>query len=153
MRILEYGDYARFLKVWQQHVPPERMRVMVFEEDVVKEPARTLRAVCEFLDLDPALVPGETQRVVNSSWTWTRILLDRTARQVSSRIARSRRVGRWVDRHDVLGRFAVRPEDIEFLRARYLPGKSELEAMLDRPLDCWRYGSHLLRRPGRGRIS
>jgi hypothetical protein len=120
----------------------------VFEEDVVKEPAKTVRSVYEFLGLDPTFVPRESRQVVNSSWTWTRILFSRAAGRISRRVARARRIGRWMDRHDVLRRYAVNSEDIEFLRARYLPEKSELENLLDRRLDCWRYGEGFLRRDG-----
>lgn len=144
MRILEYGYYARYLRLWAEFVPPERMRVLVFEEDVVKEPGKTVRAVYEFLDLDPDFVPRQADRAVHRSWTWTRILFRYFSRGVAPRLGKSRRLGAWLDRYDLLGGMAVRPADVEFLRAQYAPEKAELERLLNRRLDCWTYGAEWL---------
>jgi hypothetical protein len=145
MRILEFGHYAQHLKSWLERVPPERMRLLVFEDDVVREPEKTLREIYRFLGLDADFRPREPTAVVHPTWSWTRILLQHVTRRVSPRIARSR-LGAWTDKHDVLGGLAVRAADIEFLQAEYLPQKPELERLLNRSLDSWQYGREWLPR-------
>jgi hypothetical protein len=144
MRIVEYGFYGRYLELWREYVPAERMHVVVFEEDVVKNPAKTVRDVYEFLGLDPGFLPSEPAAIVHRSWSWTRILFHYGVRRVSPRLARRRLLGPWLDRHDFLGKLAVRPADIEFLRAQYLPERAKLERLLGRSLDCWSYGRERL---------
>ncbi len=143
MRILEYGFYARYLELWRAYIPPERMRVLVFEQDVVKDPGKTLREVYAFLGLDPDFPPRRAGYVVHRGWTWTRILFRYFTHRLSPRLVESR-LGAWLDRHDVLGKLAIRPADIEFLRSEYLPEKPALERLLNRSLDCWTYGRERL---------
>lgn len=143
MRILEYGFYARYLELWRAYIPPERMRVLVFEEDVAREPSKTVREVYEFLGLDPDFPPKKAGHVVHRGWTWTRILVRHFTHRLLPRLSESR-FGSWFDRHDVLARFAIRPADIEFLRSEYLPERPALERLLNRSLDCWTYGRERL---------
>jgi hypothetical protein len=138
MRILEYGYYARYLKLWSKYVPKERMRVLIFEEDVRQLPEKAMREVYEFLDLDPQFQPEDLKKRVRKSWSWTRILLSYYMDPLTRKVVRSR-LGKVIDRFDVLGRFAVNREDIDFLRSNYLPEKAELEFLIDRSLDCWKY--------------
>lgn len=144
MRILEYGFYAKYLALWKAYVPAERLRVFVVEEDVVGRPEEMMRELYGFLGVDSEFRPRQAEKVVHRSWTWTRIVFRHLTRRLSPRLAESR-VGAWADQFDLLGRLAVRPADIEFLRERYLPEKAELERLLNRSLDCWTYGPD---RPG-----
>ncbi len=64
MRILEYGFCARYRELWRAYVHPERMRVLVFEQDVAGEPSKTVREVYAFLGLDPD-ISGLGRRVTS----------------------------------------------------------------------------------------
>jgi hypothetical protein len=55
--IIDQGFYARHLRRWYQHVPPERMMVVLFE-DVQKSPLDVYTNVCNFIGLDPSVVPA-----------------------------------------------------------------------------------------------
>jgi len=137
-RILEFGYYARYLKLWSKYVPPERMRVLIFEEDVKQFPERTLSEVYRFLNLDPQYQPESLRERVHPNWSWTRIVLSYYADPLSRKVLRSR-LGRFIDNFDILGRLAIKREDIDFLRSEYLPEKAELESLLGRKLSCWKY--------------
>jgi hypothetical protein len=138
MRILEYGYYARYLKLWSKYVPKDRMRVLILEEDVRQHPEKVMREVYEFLDLDPQFQPEDLRKRAHKSWSWTRILLSYYADPLTRKLVRSR-LGKTIDRFDVLGRFAIKREDVDFLRSKYLPEKAELESLIGRDLSCWKY--------------
>lgn len=138
IRILEYGYYARYLKLWSKHVPEDRMRVLIFEEDVRQQPEKAVREVYEFLGLDPQFQPEDLRKRAHKSWSWTRILLSYYADPLTRKLVRSR-LGKPIDRFDVLGRFAIKREDVDFLRSKYLPEKAELESLIGRDLSCWKY--------------
>lgn len=138
-RILEYGYYARYLAIWQRYFDPGNLKVLIFEEDIVKTPAKTVKDVYTFLGLDPNFKPDSTKRKYNRSWTWSRIVFHYLTKPVSSKLARSR-VGSLFDRFDYLKRFEYDARDIAFLRSVYLPQKAETEKLLGRNLNCWKYG-------------
>ncbi|MCZ6678495.1 MAG: sulfotransferase [Candidatus Poribacteria bacterium] len=138
IRILEGGYYARYLKLWRRYVPENRMRVLIFEEDVQKFPERTLRDVYQFLNLDPQFQPEGLRERVHPSWSYTRIVLAYYADPFSRKIIRSR-LGKILDTFDLLGRFAIKTEDVKFLRSKYLPEKSELESLIGRSVSSWKY--------------
>lgn len=146
IRILEYGYYARYLKLWSKYVPRDRMRVLTLEEDVRQHPEKTMREVYEFLDLDPQFKPVNPRKRIHENWSWTRIIMSYYADPLSRKILRSR-LGKAMDRFDVLGRYAVKREDIDFFRSKYLPEKAELESLIGRNLSCWNYD---IDRSGRG---
>ena len=102
LRIVEYGYYAKYIKLWREFVPPDRLRILVFEEDVRKTPESTLRNMYEFLNLDPEFKVTQVSKPVHKSWGWTRLLLAYYADPLSRRLLRSR-VG------NVLARFSSLP--------------------------------------------
>lgn len=52
--ILEKGLYAKQLEHYFAIVPPERFKVVIFEDDLLKHPAQTLKSICIHLDIDPS---------------------------------------------------------------------------------------------------
>lgn len=139
MRILECGFYTRYLKLWKEFVDPERMLVLVFEEDVVKSPEKTLPRVYDFLGLDMDFFPENPSKPVHTASTWTRIVFNHYAHIVSPRLAKSS-LGNVFNRFDFLKSSAITQEDIAFLRSAYLPEKTDLETMLGRDISSWNYG-------------
>lgn len=139
LRTLEYGYYARYLRVWKQFVAPEQMLILTYEEDIVNAKTHTMSKVFEFLGLDKNFKPPEPDSVPNKSWSWTRILINYYTKPVLGKFIRSK-YGKFFDKFDFLASFAISPEDIEFLRAAYLPERQELEEMLGKKLTHWKYG-------------
>jgi hypothetical protein len=139
MRILEYGYYEKYLKVWKDYVPPERLHILVFEEDILENYENTLVLLYKFLDLSPDFKPKKPSKAVHKSWTWSRILFNYYAKRLSDRLASSR-IASLFDRYDIFKGGGIRNEDVAFLRDHYLPMKNELENVLGRKLDCMKYG-------------
>lgn len=139
LRILEYGHYARYLKLWKDFVPPERMRIFIFEEDVVKFPERCAHCVYDFLGLNTDVQPEDVCETVHKSWSITRILLNYYAYPFSKKLFKGS-MGKALDRFDFLRSLVIKRDDIEFLHFIYLPERQELEATINRDLSCWNYG-------------
>lgn len=138
-RIVQYGFYAQYLALWQTYFSPDKLKVLVFEEDIIKTPAKTLEDVYTFLGLDPSFKPDSTKRKYNKSWAWSRIVFHYLTKPATSKLAHSR-IGSFFDRFDYLKRFEYGAADVEFLRSIYLPQKAQTEKLLGRNLDCWKYG-------------
>ena len=140
-RILSYGLYARYIRLWLQYVPAERMKVLVFEEDVIRHSEKTLADVYGFLGLDTSFRPTGTSKSVNKSMGWTELVLSYYGRDLAKRFLKKNNVSPLLSRIDpFLGPFLIGDKDIEFLRDYFLPMKGELEELLGRSLDCWDYG-------------
>jgi hypothetical protein len=143
MRIVLYGHYAKYFRLWQQYLPPERMCVLIFEEDILKTPEVTLRKVYSFLGLDPEFKPSVYREKVNKTNGWTRIVTNYYLGCKAKRLTQI-----WplcpvcdaLDRFDPITPITVTDEDIEYLRSIFVPEKAELEQLVGRSLDCWYYG-------------
>ena len=149
MRILEYGLYARYLKVWMKYVRPERLRIILYEDQIKKNRDQTLADIYQYLDLDPTFKPEQPDKAVHKSWGWTRIVFNYYAGRISKTMGHSR-AGRLLDRFDLLSGKAVKVEDIEFFRSVYLREKEELTMLTGNPLSCWDYGEGMLQKLNKG---
>ncbi len=143
LRILEFGHYPQHLKPWLEVCASGKIKIFIFEEDVVRQPARMLHDVYSFLGLDADFLPQGFDKRVHGSSSITRIFLTHYAAGLGSKFI-VRGVGALSDRFDFLRKYAVSKRDIEFLRSVYLPQKEALESLLDRDLSCWDYGESLL---------
>ena len=74
LRILQFGDYVRHLGAWMQEYPSNQLLVMLFEQDVVRDPDNGLKKVFNFLGLDPEFRPSQMRKQIYQSWSWTRIV-------------------------------------------------------------------------------
>lgn len=142
-RIIEYGHYARHLGAWKDVFPADKILVLIFERDVAGDPAAGLKRVYRFLGLDDAFVPPTPERSVHRTWSWTRSAISYYAGPFRQALT-SGRLGRLIDQHDLLGRFALRKSDIKFLQSTYLPARQELQSLLGEDLECWDYGEKIL---------
>lgn len=143
LRILEYGYYAKYLKIWMNSIPPDRLRIIIFEDQIKKNWDQTLVETYEYLGLDPAFKPEQPNKVVHRSWGWTRIVFNYYASKIFKSIGESR-LGRLCDQFDLLSDKAIKAEDIEFLRSVYLPEKEDVAQLTGSPLTSWDYGEKLL---------
>ena len=130
-RVLEYGFYTRYLKQWLAFFPPQRLKVFIFEEDLQAHPQRMIKEAYRFLGIDPEFEPTLTEKKFNKTWTWTRIYAAHHLPGFFKSLARNR-CGEFFDRHDVLRKKLVRPQDITFLKSAYSEEKRGLEGLLER---------------------
>jgi hypothetical protein len=140
LRILEMGDYARHLKPWFDTFPRERILVLVFEEDVIADPAGGISKLYEFLGLDTGFSPLGQEEKVNKSWNWTQTVANYYAGPFG-RFVRKGPIAAYLARHDWLKDRAVTQDDLEYLRDFYLPSRESLEYMLQKDLGVWSYGA------------
>ena len=139
LRILELGDYARHLKPWFDKFPREQILVLVFEEDIIADPAGGVAKLYEFLGLDPGFSPLGQEEKVNKSWNWTQTVANYYAGPLKRFVNRGP-VAAFLARHDWLGERAITTADIEYLRDFYLPTRQSLETMIGREIESWSYG-------------
>lgn len=144
MRIVEYGLYAGYLKVWMEHIPSDRFRVIFFEDQIKNNWDQTLTDTYEYLGLDPSFKPELPGKRIHRSWGWTRIVFNYYAGHISKKLAHSK-AGGLLDRFDFLSGSAIKAEDIEYLRSVYLPEKNAIKSLTGHNLSGWDYGETLLR--------
>ena len=141
-RIVELGYYARYIALWKKFVPPERMCILIFEQDILISPEEAIKNIYRFLELDVKFKPDNLRTIVHKSWGWTRILLNYYAGPLTTKVI-NKRPANWVlsklDRFDPLKHYTIKKKDVEFLRSAYLPEKNDLESLIGRKLDCWSY--------------
>lgn len=138
LRILEMGYYARYLELWKQYVPADRMRVFVFEEEVVRSPEKSIRQICEFLEINPNFQPEKAEGRVHEGWSWTRCAIHQQKSALARMIAKSQ-MGKIFDQYDFLKNGKSMKEEIAFLQSVYRKEKHALEQILNRNLDVWNY--------------
>lgn len=143
--VLDMGRYARQLRRYLDHFPTEQLLVLVFEDDVVADPAAGLARSCAFLGIDPDIdwpearrnefkarnvriaralhrFPAQRDRIVQ---------LDRRLPGASSPW-RSRLLGPPVDK------LRASEATLDRLAEFYAADNAALAELLDRPLDAWR---------------
>ncbi len=143
LRILEYGFYARYLDVWMKSIPSDRMRIIIFEDQIEKNWDQTLIDTYGYLGLDSAFTPELPGKSVHRGWGWSRITFNYYASRIFKDIGDSS-VGRLIDRFDYSSKPSISADDIEFLRAAYLPEKEQIARLTGNRLNCWDYGEKML---------
>lgn len=144
-RILEYGLYAKWLRVWSESVPSNRLRIIFYEEQIAKNADKTLTDIYEYLCLNPGFRPESPGKPVHRNWSWTRIAFNYYASKFPGNLGNSK-IGAFLERFDILSYKAIKAQDIEFLRAVYLPEKNEIKNITGNQLTCWDYGDKMLRK-------
>ncbi len=132
-RILEYGFYARYLKLWFDKIPRQNFKIFIFEQSVIKEPEKMVSEIYDFLEIDSSFSPNFPPKAVNKSWGWTRILSFYYLPSWMKGLI-MKRGGNLLDRYDFLKKFMITPGDLKFLRRAYAEEKVILEDLLQMDL-------------------
>uniref|UniRef100_UPI0024918285 sulfotransferase domain-containing protein n=1 Tax=Litoreibacter halocynthiae TaxID=1242689 RepID=UPI0024918285 len=64
--ILDIGFYGAHLDLWVKKVGLEHIEVLIFEDDIIKDPHNGFRKVCRFLGVDEGFAPGGLTKPSNS---------------------------------------------------------------------------------------
>jgi hypothetical protein len=122
------------------------MCCFVFEEDILMNRANTVTRAYTFLNLDATFTPSVVDKRENKRHSWMFLLLTYYTRHNPSfnHIVSSRLSQAILNRLSCVKPPMINPSDIDYLRSVYLPEKHELETMLNRRLDCWKYGADKL---------
>ena len=126
------GRYLEQLQRVGAVYPRESLHVILFE-DLTARPGEVLAALCEFLRLDPAGLPGDVDRVVNPYVQFRSLTLRERSKRWPKRL------------RDVVGRLntvnrpypPMDPETREAVRRRFKSHNDELADWLGRDLSVW----------------
>jgi len=138
--IMGWGHYASQLEPYFERFDPKQILVIINEEEIVKDPGKTLQEVCEFLEVDPNFqFPGLDKVVHDGSLSRVGVLLSAVLPQplLKQRIVRSQlqRLN-----SSVLGKrfnLAVTRETLEKLYDRYQQENEKLFELLGRRWSSW----------------
>jgi hypothetical protein len=140
LRLTSYvsaGHYVEHLRRYGALFPPERLRVLLFEE-LLADPRATVRTLWTFLGVDPAVHLGDaTARNVALGALAARLYASRRVRALAETMpARPRRaISRWLTR--LSPRPPLHPDMRRLLTEHYRAHNRELERLLDRDLSPW----------------
>ena len=133
--VIEYGHYAEQLEAYYELFSPNQFLILIFEEDIVNQPAHGLRKVCEFLEVDPGYAfSGLTERVNEGRFSLPGAV-------VNYYLPMLRRVGNLLNRHLPPYRPDwLRPSQatVEKFYRHYAPHNERLFALLGRDIPAWR---------------
>jgi len=115
----DIGHYAAHSRAWLAVSPRERFHAMVFETDVVDNPLRGYRGVCQFLGVDVDFCPPGIRRPRNEG-------LER------------KQDGRGIALSQEDGQVIIDREDIEYLVSRYEGEADELADIWGLDLGIWK---------------
>ncbi|MGD9209546.1 MAG: hypothetical protein PVI90_02160, partial [Desulfobacteraceae bacterium] len=132
-RILEYGFYAKYLKQWYDTISSDRIKVFIFEDDLLEHPEKMISDTYRFLDIDPNFIPTIPPKAINKSWGRTRTVFSYYLPDWVKRLTRNRG-GNFLDRHDFLKKGYIKQRDFKFLNNAYKNEKNELEKLLGRKI-------------------
>ncbi|MAF28772.1 MAG: hypothetical protein CL820_06415 [Croceicoccus sp.] len=114
--ILDMGHYGAHLAAWRRAIDPERIKVLVYEDDIVAQPERGFVETCRFLKIDTSVRPKGMRNAANQIAV-TELRLD----------------GMRVGQHPQL----LGPADIRFLLDTYKDDIAQTEEFLGRTLAKW----------------
>lgn len=143
MRILEYGFYANYLETWMNQIPGDRFRIILFEEQIKKNWDQNLYDTYNYLGLNPDFKPVRPDKPSHKSREWTRIVFNYYAGKIFGDVGDSS-LSKLIGRLDFLPNTAIKKEDIEYLKSRYLPEKEKISSLTGLDLSCWDYGENLI---------
>jgi len=114
--ILDIGFYGAHLASWLKTVDQKRFLVLIFEDDIVADPAAGFGKLCRFLKVDDTKIPEGLHKASNAG----------VARQMDLN-------GIIIKGHPL----PVGPDDIEYLIEAYRADMARLGDILGVPLTSW----------------
>ncbi len=131
--IVEQGFYDAQLEAWTRRFDPDRFKILIFEEDVLRRPERSIGEVYEHLGVDHRFVPENLHDTFNEGvggfYLHVNSYAGRVARPMFKAFPSLRRVN--------VPRPRVTVDDIADLCDLYREDTRRLAQRLDRPLDRW----------------
>ena len=129
--LLERGLYFRQLQRWLDYFPHDRVRVLVFERDIVQRPVECLDSLCEFLGINRTFQFRTVHARENQRLCKAELVLKYYMPGV-------RKVLRPLLQRLPQDSFQARPETYDFLANYYASENGRLERELGLDLSCWR---------------
>lgn len=64
--VIRFGYYAEHLEAYYRFYDPTRIKLLIYEDDIVAQPHQMLRAMCEFLTITPDFTFTDLEKSVNT---------------------------------------------------------------------------------------
>lgn len=116
MGILDIGFYGAHLDTWIKAIGRDRLEVLIFEDDIVRDPKSGFRKICKFLKVDDSYIPENLHDISNVG----------VSREVSE-------TGIKVKGHPL----PISPDDITYLLDAYASDIETTKNILGRDLASW----------------
>jgi hypothetical protein len=140
--IIEYGQYAKYIKLWKKYIPQENIRIYILESDIENQPIATLIDAYKFLELDSNFSPKNYQKPAHVRMNWASLLLNyydiRSFYQINT-IIKKYHIQKIADRIAFKILPKIESNEIDILKNIYLKEKGELENLVGRSINCWDY--------------
>lgn len=130
MGILDIGFYSRHISAWLEHFDRSQIKVLIFERDIIRQPANGFRDCCNFLNVDPGFVPESLKKAVNAGKPRAYDSNDIDVRNAPSLTAR----------------------DVDYMIEAYSADIARLSKILDDPLDEWKQETEMFKSFVKGSI-
>ncbi|WP_406720445.1 sulfotransferase [Thioclava litoralis] len=114
--ILDIGFYGAHLAAWAERVGIDRIEVLIFEDDIIRDPVTGFKKICKFLNIDEEFLPPKLSEPSNAG----------SRREIDP-------LGISVKGHPLL----ISADDIEFLLDAYEEDMSRLKTILGRAIHSW----------------
>ena len=120
------------------------MKCLIFEEDILLSPQETIGELYAFLDLEADFIPKRLNSTRNKRWGCTHLWLNHHLGSwygLFNSVARRFQISSLLDVIDLIKVPKIQEEEIEYPQALYFPEKENLENLLNRHLNSWRYSN------------
>ena len=131
--ILGMGFYYRHLLEWMRFFPKERFLILIYEEELARDKAATLRRVYRHVGVDESFAPGDLEGRYNVRETDLLMILNYYTPRLTKRVFKR-----------IPGLSRLRPplirisdQEYEDLRSFFEPENRLLEELLGRSLAVW----------------
>jgi len=140
--IIEFGHYAKYIKLWKKYVTKENMRIYILEEDIKKNPDILLKDIHYFLNINDKFVPQNFKDAIHKKMNWVFLLLNYYSISPNGKLnnlIKRLHLKNITDKMAFLILPKIKQSEIDLLRHTYLDEKDELESIIGRSLNCWNY--------------
>ncbi len=129
--VLERGYYAEQIEAWYSLIEKERMLILIYERDTLKQPRETLAKVCEFIGVDPEFrFPWVNERKYETPKTYQSLIEQHQLRKYPLH-------RKWFESVFSEKRLNLKSATLNKLRDHYRPHNDALYELLGYEIDEW----------------
>ncbi len=132
--VISMGFYHSHLSEWLKYFAADQIKVLIYEEDILKNKEQTVDSLFRFLEVDPEFKPNAIERRYKSRAKGFSIFVSQHSKLLGKVVSKTPML-RDLD----LPAVKVSEEEIETLVGIYAEENRKLEALLGRDLSAWKH--------------
>jgi len=130
--IFEKGMYYEQIRAFQEYFVPQQMLILIYEEDVVENPQRSLERSCRFLGANATYkFSGLKTRINDHNHSWLRMTLDFYFPSL-------KRISRRLDKLNISNKVRPKQHTLKYLYDLYKEPNEKLFRFLGREIPSWK---------------